>query len=172
MSVPNQKTIKVNKEICDKQHLYAAINLEAMSKAMNDLSGEEFKVWCYFAKNQNGYQFELSAKAVKEFAGTSEKTYQRSIQRMKDKGYLVQISGNVYQFNEVPCSQNGRDKTAQNNQAKMAEISKPKWPGYLSQNDQRNITQNTTYNTTGELDEKSPAFRQWLLSSSSTGFKF
>lgn len=169
MSVPNQKTIKVNKEKCDKQHYYSAINLNAMSKAMIDLSGEEFKIWCYFAKNQNGYEFELSSKAVKEFCGTSEKTYQRTIQKMKDKGYLVQISGNAYTFYELPSSQNGldnieEDKNAQlgqNDQTNQAILTRQ-----LGHFDQRNITNNTIDNTV-ELDEKSPAQRRWLVSSSS-----
>lgn len=32
-TVPNQKVVKVNKEQCDKQHLYATINLQAMESA-------------------------------------------------------------------------------------------------------------------------------------------
>lgn len=159
MSVPNQKVIKVNKEKCDKQHLYAAINLDAMSKAMNDLTGEEFKVWCFFAKNQNNYQFELSPKAIKEFAGTSDKTYQRSIKQLIEKDYLVQVKGNIYCFYEVPYSQNDQvilqDENSQlgqndlTNQAKMTR--------QTSQNDYRN-TKDNTKNITQDKAETSFSF--------------
>lgn len=36
-TVPNQKVVKVKKEICDKTHLFAAINLDAMEEAARDL---------------------------------------------------------------------------------------------------------------------------------------
>jgi hypothetical protein len=48
---PNQKTVKVNKKVCDKEHIYATISLEALQYAMIDLKGETFKLWCFLAKN-------------------------------------------------------------------------------------------------------------------------
>jgi hypothetical protein len=50
-TVPNQKVIKVVKEPTDRNHLYAAINLDAMNAAARDLDAGAFKLWCYFAKN-------------------------------------------------------------------------------------------------------------------------
>ena len=44
VTVPNQKTIAITKEKCDKDHLYATINLEALQDAMIDLSGEALKL--------------------------------------------------------------------------------------------------------------------------------
>ncbi len=32
-TVPNQKVVKVNKEVCNKQNIYATINITAMEKA-------------------------------------------------------------------------------------------------------------------------------------------
>ena len=67
-TVPNQKVVTVNKELCDKNHKYAAINLNAMDKAAQELDAGAFKLWCYFAKNQNNYIFALSSKdAEKNF---------------------------------------------------------------------------------------------------------
>lgn len=57
---PNQKTVRVEKERCDKNNLYAMYNLQALSSAMLDLKGETFKLWCYLNKNQNGYTFALT----------------------------------------------------------------------------------------------------------------
>ena len=48
---PNQKTITVQKEKCDKQNLYAMYNLDVLQNAMLDLKGETFKLWCYLGKN-------------------------------------------------------------------------------------------------------------------------
>ena len=59
-SSPNQKTITVKKEQCDKQNYYAAINLKALESAATQLKSGAFKLWIYFAKNQNNFSFALS----------------------------------------------------------------------------------------------------------------
>ena len=63
---PNQKTITVCKELCDNQHYYTMINLNALERAAIDLKSGAFKLWIYFAKNQNNFTFGLSNKAVAE----------------------------------------------------------------------------------------------------------
>jgi hypothetical protein len=68
-TVPNQKVVKVNKEPCNKSNYYAAINLEAMEAAAQNLDAACFKLWIYFAKNQNNYEFALSSKAVNDTFG-------------------------------------------------------------------------------------------------------
>jgi hypothetical protein len=35
---PNQEVVTVNKEICDKDNIYAKINIEVMFMAMKDLT--------------------------------------------------------------------------------------------------------------------------------------
>lgn len=66
---PNQKTITVEKEKCDKQHLYTTINLLALETAGAELKAGAFKLWVYIAKNQNNFTFGLSNKAVAECFG-------------------------------------------------------------------------------------------------------
>jgi archaellin len=97
----NQKVVKVSKEVCDKGHLYATINLEAMSKAACDLDAGAFKLWCYFAKNQNGYEFALSSKDVGQNFGMKIKQYNNAVKELIDKGYLVISKGNNYIFYEI-----------------------------------------------------------------------
>ena len=63
-SSPNQKTITVKKEQCDKQNYYAAINLKALESAATQLKSGAFKLWIYFAKNQNNFSFALSNKVI------------------------------------------------------------------------------------------------------------
>ena len=99
----NQKTIKVNKEVCDKEHLYSMNNLDALQQAMNNLKGEAFKLWCYLAKNQPGYVFALSSvDAVKNWGIGCDKSYDRAVRTLIERGYLIETSKNHYDFYEIP----------------------------------------------------------------------
>lgn len=102
MAAPNQKITQVHKEPTDEKNIYAKINNEALCKAAMDLKGSTFKLWIYFAKNQNNYQFELSSKAVENYCGISDKTYRESVKELISKGYLVQRCKNYYDFYEIP----------------------------------------------------------------------
>ena len=102
VTVPNQKTIKVQKEICDSQHLYAAINLNALQTAMIDLKGETLKLWLYMAKNQDNYTFALSFVDAVKWGVGSKSSYDRAVKELIAKGYLVETSSNHYTFYELP----------------------------------------------------------------------
>lgn len=77
------------------------INIDAMYKAMALLKPNTFKVWCYMAKNQNNYTFALSCVDVCAFCKMSKPTYLSSIQELIEAGYLVNTSGNSYDFYEM-----------------------------------------------------------------------
>ena len=136
-TVPNQKTITVKKEQCDKQNYYAAINLNALESAALNLQSGAFKLWVYFAKNQQNYTFALSSKAVEENFGIKIKQYNNAVAELIIKGYLVKESGNKYLFYEIPNTDitkgNNDDITKSNNE--------------LLPNDTRNNTNNTNNNT-------------------------
>jgi hypothetical protein len=66
---PNQKTITIKKAITDEKHYYCKININALESAAIDLKSGAFKLWIYFAKNQDNYTFGLSNKAVAECFG-------------------------------------------------------------------------------------------------------
>lgn len=104
MSVPNQKSVVINKAPTDKNHLYMCLNIDALQKAMNDLTPAQLKVWMYFAKNQNNYEFELSSVAVCGFCNISDKTYRDAVKTLVAKRYLIQSEGNkrLYDFYEIP----------------------------------------------------------------------
>lgn len=99
---PNQKTIHIEKEQCDKNNLYALYNLNALQSAMLDLKGETFKLWCYLNKNQNGYTFALSKVDALNWGIGSKSSYDRAIAELIQKGYLVNTQGNSYNFYELP----------------------------------------------------------------------
>ena len=139
-SSPNQKVIKVNKEKCDKQNYYAAINLNALESAAIQLKSGAFKMWVYFAKNQNDFEFALSNKAVAETFGVKKDQYDNAIKELIEKGYLVETSKNHFKFCEV------QEKTTLNCEEKpqkeMAENHTRKEEKPISNN-----TKNTNDNT-------------------------
>lgn len=104
-TVANQDVVEVQKEKCDKDNIYAVININAMQLAMKDLTPAQFQVWLYFAKNQAGYTFAVSpAAALNEF-GIKKDTFQKAKQALKEKGYLVENLAkgkNHWIFREVP----------------------------------------------------------------------
>ena len=82
---PNQKTITVEKEKCDKENLYTMINLLALESAAADLKAGAFKLWVYIAKNQNGFTFGLSNKAVAEYFGIKKDQYDNAVKELIEK---------------------------------------------------------------------------------------
>lgn len=101
-SVPNQKTIRIEKEQASKDNPYAIYNLNALKTAMLTLKGEAFKLWCYLDKNQNGYTFALSKVDALNWGIGSKSSYDRAVKELIEKGYLVNITGNSYNFYELP----------------------------------------------------------------------
>jgi len=69
---------------------------------MLSLKGETFKLWCYLNKNQNGYTFALSKVDALNWGIGSKSSYDRAIAELIEKGYLVNIQGNSYNFYELP----------------------------------------------------------------------
>ncbi len=108
MAEPNQKTITIKKEPCDnscKDNYYTKINLQAMAAAAKNLSGHKansFILWCYFAKNQDGYTFDLSNRAALEQFGIKKDAYDKAVDTLKKEGYLIPQGGNRYLFQERP----------------------------------------------------------------------
>ena len=98
---PNQKTITVEKEKCDKENIYTMINLSALESAAADLKAGAFKLWIYIAKNQNGFTFGLSNKAVAEYFGIKKDQYDNAVKELIEKGYLIKIKSNEYVFKEL-----------------------------------------------------------------------
>lgn len=103
ISYPNQKYIKVNKEICNSDNLYATINIDSLYLAMGDLNGSAFKMWCYMAKNRDDFGFYLSQEdVVGNWGVCSKSTYHRAIKELIEKGYLQEKTNNHYIFHEKP----------------------------------------------------------------------
>lgn len=92
-TVPNQRIIKIKKEPTDKQHKYTMNNLDAINEALAQLNEKaSFKLYMYFAKNQNNYEFALSSANVEECCGFAYTAYRTAFKELVDKGYLVPVN--------------------------------------------------------------------------------
>lgn len=106
LAYPHQKVIRVNKSPCNKENLYAKINLDAMRKASKDFAGRSanaFILWAYLAGNQDNYCFALSQEAVELTIGLKEKAYDNAVASLIEKGYLQQVRGQYWNFFEIPA---------------------------------------------------------------------
>lgn len=104
-SNPNQDIVEIQKEPCDRNHIYALVNHRAMCLAMKDLTPAQFEVWLYFAKNQAGYQFAVSPAAALDECGIKKDTFQTAKRVLKEKGYLIENPAkgkNHWIFKEIP----------------------------------------------------------------------
>ena len=96
-TVPNQRTITVNKEKTDKQHRYTANNLAALDEAARLLQSKGgFKLYMYLAKNQDKYYFALSSADFCQWSGLGIAAYNTAFEELKDKGYLVSNTDKLY----------------------------------------------------------------------------
>ena len=107
MSVPNQKIVQIAPRVKrDTDHLYAMMNIDALSAAVQNLKGSGLKMWLYFNKNQDNHKFELSQKAC-QLWGIKKDSYYDGIRELESKGYLFPTyeGSNIYKFYETPPSE-------------------------------------------------------------------
>ena len=142
MSVPNQRKFRVEPRITrDKDHVYATMNIDALSAAVRDLKGSALKMWLYFNKNQEKHTFELSQKACADW-GIKKDSYYDGIKELESKGYLCPLheGSNIFCFYETPRAENPNRSSEKEN-----------WfyetPNRSSENTERNNTNNTFNNT-------------------------
>lgn len=111
---PNQRAITIQKQQSDKKHLYAIINLAAMSEAARTLTSlAGIKLWLYLDKNQDNYRIEaFSAQGFCEWANVSRAAYNTAFEELRDKGYLKLNEGTktVFTFYEKPKQEESVNK--------------------------------------------------------------
>lgn len=115
MTFSNQKTITTKSAKHDKENIYAKINIEAMEQAMALLKPNTYKLWCYMAKNQNNYTFALSCVDACKFCKMSKPTYLDCVQELIAAGFLVNTSGNHYDFFEMLPKEEAMEVTVKKN---------------------------------------------------------
>lgn len=98
-TVPHQKIIHIHKESVDINFL--TISKENWYNANKDLGPYGLALYLYLAGNKDGYNLALSQEAAKE-AGIKKTSFHKYVNVLIEKGYLVQKSGNIYDFYEKP----------------------------------------------------------------------
>lgn len=97
----NQKVICVVKSAADKDNPYSLYNKAAMIKAMQTLTPNAFKLWCYIGLNKSGYEFALSSIDVQPKCNMSRSSYYSTVKELENKGYLQKrIADRGYFFSE------------------------------------------------------------------------
>lgn len=107
MTFPNQRMIRIHREPAKKDFL--GIQNEHWQAAARDLGAHATMLYLYLASNANGYTDALSPTAVRQSIGMARSTYHDQFHKLVDKGYLVQGTGNTFDFYEVP--QSGKQQT-------------------------------------------------------------
>ena len=111
-----------------------------MENAARALKAGAFKLWIYFSKNQNGYEFALSNKAVEENFGIKKDQYDTAIKELIEKGYLIETSNNHFTFEEKPTFEKLEKTTFKNGEKPLLKVVKnhnQKWENPIT-----NITDN------------------------------
>lgn len=99
-SYPNQKTAVIHKEKVVSD--FMQIPNKHWMKVNQDLGPFALQVYLYLAKNANGYSFALSQEAAEQEAGIKKTSFHKYVNLLIAEGYLVQRSGNLYDFYETP----------------------------------------------------------------------
>ena len=103
----NQKTITIKREVVKKgENNFLTIKFENINRAMKELSGNGFKVYVYLCENKDGYKFDLSTAALEKATGVPAKNFNRTREELVQKGYLIELGGNSYEFREIGVPQN------------------------------------------------------------------
>ncbi|MDF2906043.1 MAG: hypothetical protein K0R34_1364 [Herbinix sp.] len=107
-TLPNQKTIRSHKK--EKYYgTFMTIGCNELSKAMNELSGTEFKVWMYLMKNQVGGTWVLYMVDCCNFTGVCDKSYYQAINALLEKGYLRNEGSSTYGAYDIPINNDSID---------------------------------------------------------------
>ena len=100
ITYPNQRVIHINREAAKSDFL--GIKNTNWQAAARDLGAHALMLYLYLASNADGYNLALSPTAIRQAIAMPRSTYQDQFVKLIDRGYIVQESGNVYNFYETP----------------------------------------------------------------------
>ena len=100
ITYPNQRVVNIHREAAKSDFL--GIKNENWQAAARDLGAHALMLYLYLAANADGYNLALSPAAIRQAIAMPRSTYQDQFVKLMDRGYIVQESGNVYNFYETP----------------------------------------------------------------------
>lgn len=103
MSVPNQKTIFIERSTDSVKKDFLKVSNASLNMAMSNLKPTSFMLWIYFTDNSKGYKLDLYPSNFTDLTGLSRSTYIRAFEELEEKGYLIKSKTrkNWYLFNEI-----------------------------------------------------------------------
>ena len=110
ITYPNQRVINIHREAAKSNFL--GIKNENWQAAARDLGAHALMLYMYLAANADGYNLALSPAAIRQAIAMPRSTYQDQFVKLIDKGYIVQESGNVYNFYETPQPSHASNQTS------------------------------------------------------------
>ena len=96
-------TVFVCKEPLDENYPFLAVNAEAACEAIENLSEDAYRLWCYFANNPKGRSFVLTLDDLAERRFT-ESSFYESMDELTKLGYIRDLGRDVFIFYENPNS--------------------------------------------------------------------
>lgn len=138
MSVPNQKLILIDREkvnTVQKGRRFLMVYTDNINMAYNIMNGEKcFGLYLYLLECMPHFynekpvdnmppKFELSGSAIQDELGMTKPTYQRSIDKLIELGFLKHIKGNLYYFYEMPQQYRVKTYEEYKHEEELKEIS-------------------------------------------------
>lgn len=103
VTYPNQKVIHINKPQYSENFL--SVGNSEWQNACNNLTYNAFKLYLYLAGNADGFDLALSKVAVQNRIKMSDNTYTTVVKELREKDYIIQKQGNIYEFYTTPYPQ-------------------------------------------------------------------
>lgn len=97
---PNQRIVHIHRESAKSNFL--GIKNDNWQAASRDLGPYGLQLYLYLAANANNYSLALSPAALQQDIGLKRSTYRDHFTDLVNKGYLVQGTGNTWEFYERP----------------------------------------------------------------------
>lgn len=102
----NNMVVFLQKEPCEKNDpIFAVNNVEAAFEAMQILSREAYKLWCYFDSSPKGRTMVLSLDDVVEW-GIKESSFYESMDELTKVGYISDLGRDAFIFYEFLMDDN------------------------------------------------------------------
>lgn len=108
MKITNKDNMAVflQKEPCEKNYPFFVVNnVEAAYEAMQILSREAYKLWCYFDSSPKGRTMVFSLADVVEW-GIKESSFYESMDELIDIGYISDLGEDAFIFYEFLMDDN------------------------------------------------------------------
>ena len=120
VTYPNQRVVNIHREAAKSDFL--GIKNQNWQAAARDLGAHALMLYMYLAANADGFNLALSPAAVRQATGMPRSTYQDQFIKLIDKGYIIQVSGNVYNFYETPQPSHASNQASITTQKTVNEL--------------------------------------------------